>query len=543
MPVSPRFGFLVALCVAAPGSALAQVAPPAPLVRQAAAPTPAVTDATIVRQRRVEVTSLTAFADSARLRLDLFPDVSLVAMREGVQRVNAGISWTGRLEGYPTSSAVFSQVGGAFAGHVYTPFGFFRIDGSPAGGYLVQQVDDQPASDRDDSVPADESGPTRDSGPPAARGGVRVRAQAVGATTIDVMVVYTASAATQLGDAVALANTTNLLVAETNLALRNSGTGAQLRLVHSSTIEYEEAGDSVTDLTRLRAVGDGFMDDLHATRDATGADLVVLILERVEDPFCGRGYVNNSASLGVSGFSVVKRSCARDGQTFAHEVGHNLGAKHDWYVDDAAGAFAHSHGYVSLRGRFRDLMSYANLCTDVGLRCPRLLAYSNPAFSHLGEFLGVPAGTDVTCKVGDTEHVACDADVVDTFVRMAPVVARFRSSRLRADGPMRPSMLPGDEILSANGRFALTYRPDGNLVLTDTELRSMLWSTGTGGTTGGQVVLQDDGNLVLYDASGTFRWTSGTQGHPMAYMRLEDDGDLAIYAADGRRLWDRFQRR
>ncbi len=538
-----RIGCLAAaLCVAIHGPAFAQVVPPEVLVRVATAPTPPVTDPTIVRQRRVEIASLATLAGNARLRLDLFPDLSLVAVREGMQGANAALSWTGRLEGYPNSSVVLAQARGVFAGHVHAPFGFFRIDRSPTGGYLVQQVDDAAVSGRDDSLPATDTVPAGDPAPPA-RDGVRIRPQAVDGTIIDVMVVYTPSAVTNIGGEAAALTTTDLLVVETNFAFRNSGVDAQLRLVHSGTVEYEEAGESAADLQRLRATADGFLDEIHALRDAVGADLVVLVVEQMEEEWCGRGYVNNPVSLGQSGFSIVKRRCTNDGQTFAHEVGHNLGAKHDWYVDDTAGAFPHSHGVVSLPGRFRDLMAYPNLCSKFNLRCQRLLAFSNPGLSHMGEPLGVPAGTDVSCKVGDMEHVGCDADVADTFIQMAPVVARFRSYKQRATGPLRPVLRSGDEILSASGRFALTYRGDGNLVLTDTELRTTLWSTGTAGTVPGQVVLQEDGNMVVYDGGGRFRWSSGTEGNPLAYLQLDDDGSLAIYSADGRRLWDRQQAR
>jgi hypothetical protein len=102
-------------------------------------------------------------------------------------------------------------------------------------------------------------------------------------------------------------------------------------------------------------------------------------------------------------------------------------------------------------------------------------------------------------------------------------------------------LLSGDYIVSASGRFVITYRPDGNLVFTDTYVRTTLWSTNTAGTAPGQVVLQDDGNLVVYDGTGMFRWASGTAGNPLAYLQLDADGGLAIYSEDGRKLWDRHQ--
>jgi len=48
------------------------------------------------------------------------------------------------------------------------------------------------------------------------------------------------------------------------------------------------------------------------------------------------------------------------------------------------------------------------------------------------------------------------------------------------------------------------------------------------------VVLQDDGNLVVYDTAGHPRWSSGTAGTG-AHNRLvvQNDGNLVLYSAHG----------
>ncbi len=84
-----------------------------------------------------------------------------------------------------------------------------------------------------------------------------------------------------------------------------------------------------TDLSRLRATNDGYMDELHSLRDSYGADLVSLIEN--EPAYCGYAYrmTSLSTSFASSAFSVVHHSCATGYYSFAHEIGHNQGAHHD----------------------------------------------------------------------------------------------------------------------------------------------------------------------------------------------------------------------
>jgi hypothetical protein len=49
--------------------------------------------------------------------------------------------------------------------------------------------------------------------------------------------------------------------------------------------------------------------------------------------------------------------------------------------------------------------------------------------------------------------------------------------------------------------------------------------------------MQLDGNLVVYDGSGTPRWASGTAGYDNAYLAVQDDGNVVVYTAGGAALW------
>ena len=64
-----------------------------------------------------------------------------------------------------------------------------------------------------------------------------------------------------------------------NLSLQNSGVSFRYRMVFLAEISYTESGSSSTDLSRLRSVGDGYLDEVHGLRDYYKADVVSLLTE------------------------------------------------------------------------------------------------------------------------------------------------------------------------------------------------------------------------------------------------------------------------
>jgi hypothetical protein len=414
----------VVCCALTAPAAFAQQ--PLPLVRRV--PTAGVTTVRVdvLREQRVEVVAPEALRDAARsqvLTLDLFADVSFRAIRNRLEPTAHGTAWSGTLDAYPESSVVVALSDGELMAHIYAPFGFFRIQRDEQGHYVAQQTRPDDDIERDDAVMVREVEPVATP--------QSVLSAADSGSVIDVMVVYTRDALTGFGGEARARAAVDLAVAETNTALRNSNVSTSVRLVYSGVIEYAETGDSLVDLGRLQAPADGFLDDVHATRHRYAADLVTLITERM-DQFSGRGYINSTRNTGTFGFSIVKRTSMSNGRTFAHELGHNLGAHHDWYMTEDPGAFPYSKGYVSLDGRFLDVMAYYNQCTETKTRCSQWLGYSNPRLRQSGFATGVTAGTNLSCTPGDHNQLECDADNASTFTAMAPVIARFRNSQMSA---------------------------------------------------------------------------------------------------------------
>ena len=133
-------------------------------------------------------------------------------------------------------------------------------------------------------------------------------------------------------------------------------------------------------------------------------------------------------------------------------------------------------------------------------------------------------------------------DATPAVRRGANLLRESRSWPIVLDGvlPGTP-LMPGASLRSISGRYRLSYQSDGNLVLYDDQTATALWHTGTGGTSAGQALMQTDGNLVVYDATGMQRWISGTSGNPGARLVVQDDGNLVIYSATGTPLWHRLQ--
>ena len=93
------------------------------------------------------------------------------------------------------------------------------------------------------------------------------------------------------------------------------------------------------------------------------------------------------------------------------------------------------------------------------------------------------------------------------------------------------SLQPRQTLQSDNRLHTLIMQPDGNAVLYNSRSQP-LWSTNTGGLIQPRdFIMQNDGNLVLYDTSGQPHWASNTQGNPGAFLNVQNDGNLVVYRA------------
>lgn len=225
------------------------------------------------------------------------------------------------------------------------------------------------------------------------------------ATTIDVLVVYTSAARTAWGGVAQSNSFIATAITNFNTALINSGvSNVTINLVYAGEILYTETGNINTDLASFRNNGDGIMDDVHTLRSTYGADLCALLTSTPTNT-CGLGYLNTNPSnySANSAFTVSIYSCAVSNYTLAHEMGHNMGLNHDWFVSQTTTPCSNHHGYSNQTAvnlgtsstssqRWRTIMAYNDECVAAGISCSRINRWANPNVNYNSEPTGIAIG-------------------------------------------------------------------------------------------------------------------------------------------------------
>ena len=338
-----------------------------------------------------------------RIELTLFDDVQLTARRMARSHPRKGSTvWHGTLESPHKGDVTLAMVDGVLSGNLTADGRMFEIGFSADGLHVVRELN--PALFPTEDPPHE---PFAGDGSPGVLGGSAAPTQSFDSGgQIDVMVLWTPAARNAVGGSTAaIQSLVDLAVANANASYSRSYIGTSLRLVHSAEVSFSETRTSMgTDLTRLTGRQDGYIDDIHAWRDAVGADVVTLIGAGYSAS-CGVAYVMSSVSTSFASqaFNVVDQSCAAGNLSYAHEVGHSQGLHHD--PANASGSASHpfAYGYQDPAGAFRTVMSYGSAA--------RVQQFSNPWVYYAGR----PTGTTMQ-------------DNARALNNNAPTVANFRSA-------------------------------------------------------------------------------------------------------------------
>jgi hypothetical protein len=183
---------------------------------------------------------------------------------------------------------------------------------------------------------------------------------------------------------VELANALN----DANQYMKNSRVAINYELAGYFDADYDETGrnyyQQLEDIYSAKPLGEQVLQ----WREEIGADLVSMY--STASDYCGMAWIDADKKMA---HSVI--SCA---SFLAHELGHNLGAHHNWEPGDIERFPPYMYGYrYTGTPRFRTQMSYD--CS--GGTCPGVPYHSNPRLTYRGVPLGTVEHHDVARRFNE----------------------------------------------------------------------------------------------------------------------------------------------
>ncbi len=341
---------------------------------------------------------------------------ALTFSKQSVQKLGgADVIWQGKLPGLPGTATLVVRDGN-ITGTVQDGSNLFHIEPLGGGMHAIVKVDasklppDHPPSaesNQQDAITPKENLHLQSA--PAGRGDNPV--------DINVIVAYTPSAEASVSDMKA---TIELAVAEANQSYANSGIRIRLNLVEAFKLAYTEAD-------AFPAIVADFKDnpEINQRRRAAHADLAALIVNRPEACGLAAGIMADPATA----FAAVHYGCATGYYSFAHELGHLMGARHDEGHDPTGTPFPYGHGFQqpspSANAAFRTVMAYQCKAPDT---CdPRVPYWSNPDI----RYKGAPAGATADNNARVLNETA--ATIADFRNHLEPLVASLPQASAAAD--------------------------------------------------------------------------------------------------------------
>ncbi|MCE7062652.1 zinc-dependent metalloprotease [Dyadobacter sp. CY343] len=313
--------------------------------------------------------------------------------------------WIGKTDDGLGTVIVLSKEGRICA-HISTPQGVYEIFPAPGNLYSLQEIDPIKAGDVGCATTSEN------------RTGGRENAEYIPATPEPVnsnpssdanaklypcqplvnprvLVLYTAKALQIAGDVATITDQANISVAQFNSTIYNSGitSNAVLTLAGVAPLNFPETNNNMTlDITNLP--GNAAAQSL---RTQFQADLVVLF---TNGNYGARGATAIPFLNNASAYSIVQILNAVTNKTFAHEVGHIYGCRHDGESGDPQ--YAQGHNMKNGLGIVTDRTM---MSTNTNDGSNRLLNFSNPNVIVGGKSTGTLANNNNAKRITETHLI------------------------------------------------------------------------------------------------------------------------------------------
>ena len=365
---------------------------------------------------------------------------------ERKSRSNGTLVWSASVNRSRHQSATIAIVGGILTGSIEAPNGrAYRIRHLQGDQYLLQEIDRSkfpPEACLDLKLIGEELQQPR-----------RIRTQTRHAQStlcvpedpadrIEVMVAYTSDALAEAQEVATIVGAIENAFEQTNTSYLRSGIRQRLVPAYPFLeVQYTQESSITLDLPRLRDVNDRELSIVHAQRKALAADIVVLVTK--DSDSCGLAKVMTevSSEFASFAFAVVPYRCLTDSFSFAHELGHLMGARHDVHQDGIRGSpFAFNHGFVQTTPSggaphpWLTVMGTQAWCKRMELAaCARIGFWSTPdtTFDYYGQATGVAGESDNRQTLNTTAKTV--ANFMCSSSREAPNIAA-RSTLLSEGG-------------------------------------------------------------------------------------------------------------
>jgi hypothetical protein len=495
-------------------------------------------------------------------RLSIPNATTLVLSKRKVDvRGPTDFTWYGTASGVPGQATMVVH-NGNITGSIQNQGTLYRIEPIGNGVHALIKVDE--ARFPPDHPPSFEEKERR--GDIRAPATVRDMSKSDVPVGIDVLVAYTTAARNAVTD---ISATIQLAVAEANQSYVNSGINIKLSLVDSFEVAYSETDPQGNRKTFTQILADFVANDnVQNRRDTSGADLAAMIIDQSD--YCGQA--DAIMATASTAFAIVHYNCATGYYSFAHELGHLMGARHDENHDPSTTPFSYGHGYEhpspTASQSFRTIMAYA--CSPTSCD-PRIQYWSNPNVTYNGIAIG-------TAAINDNARVLNETAATVAGFRSAPIQQRPYAFVRTSDNHLWVDWWNGSNwnwadqgtptgatVAGPVGTLTVDQRPYAFVQVSDGHLWVDWWNganwnwadqgTPTGATVAGPVgtltvdqrpyafVQASDGHLWVDWWSGSnWNWadqgtpTGATVAGPVGTLTVEQRPYAFVRASDGH-LW------